>query len=341
MIGDREDPLLNRGARIVRGVEEEQGQLADRLNPVVPGPLGGPVLLDGDGWRMIDQLGAWDCALNIFSSMEEIPLAHRVSWGRAMSRVLTSILNASIDEDLDRALKWLLILPAALLRQARRGGQNGRGRAEVAGRFRAVVDGDWGALITSLMADKVREERRRRVESQRAARPAQSEEEIKRQKRKVALEHLARGQISKAVARLTSHGVADTRDLTVMAGLRSKYVARGREMPATVTLGQPVDRVAGLKDTLLNLGTGSSPGTGGMRGEFLTCLAEVWQDGDMARLEDFSMLYLTGALPAWFYKVWGSVTTVPLFKTRDEVKSQQTCLSHVGPEPSMLLWMLQ
>ena len=155
----------------------------------------------------------------------------------------------------------------------------------------------------------------------------------------MALEHLAKGQISKAVARLTSHGVADTRDLTVMAGLRSKYVARGREMPATVTLGQPVDRVAGLKDTLLNLGTGSSPGTGGMRGEFLTCLAEVWQDGDMARLEDFSMLYLTGALPAWFYKVWGSVTTVPLFKTRDEVKSQQTCLSHVGPEPSMLLWM--
>ena len=28
------------------------------------------------------------------------------------------------------------------------------------------------------------------------------------------------------------------------------------------------------------------------------------------------MLYLEGALPAWFYKVWGSVTTVPLFKNR-------------------------
>ena len=37
----------------------------------------------------------------------------------------------------------------------------------------------------------------------------------------------------------------------------------------------------------------------------------------MARLEEFSMLYLTGALPPWFYKVWGSVTTVPLFKTRE------------------------
>ena len=75
----------------------------------------------------------------------------------------------------------------------------------MAGRFGAVADNDWGSLITSLMVDKVREERRRRAESQRAARPVQSEEEIRRQKRKGALEHLAKGQISKAVSRLTSH----------------------------------------------------------------------------------------------------------------------------------------
>ena len=51
-----------------------------------------------------------------------------------------------------------------------------------------MADHDWGSLITSLMADKVREERRRMAESQRAARPAQSEEDIRRQKRKVALD---------------------------------------------------------------------------------------------------------------------------------------------------------
>ena len=89
----REGPLLNRGARIVRGVDEVQGEVADRLDPEVPGPLAGPVLLDGDGWRNIDQLGAWDCAMNVFSSMEEVPFAHRV---------LTSILNATNNEDLDR-----------------------------------------------------------------------------------------------------------------------------------------------------------------------------------------------------------------------------------------------
>ena len=90
-------------------------------------------------------------------------------------------------------------------------------------------------------------------------------------------------------------------------------------------MGQPVDNVAGLKDALLNIGTGTSPGTGGMRPEFLTTLAEVMEEGDMTKLEDFSMLYLTGALPPWFYAVWGSVTTVPLFKTRE-----RTSLRPVG-----------
>ena len=136
---------------------------------------------------------------------------------------------------------------------------------------------------------------------------------------------LSKGQVSKAVSRLTSHGVADTKDPTVMIGLRSKYVARSRELPASVTMGQPVDNVAGLKDALLNLGTGTSPGTGGMRPEFLTTLAEVMEEGEMAKLEDFSMLYLNGALPPWFYAVWGSVTTVPLFKSRE-----RTSLRPVG-----------
>ena len=189
----------------------------------------------------------------------------------------------------------------------------------MAGRFRTAVEDNWGFLITSLMADIAREERRKQTESRRVARPAMSEEEIKRQKRKAALTHLAKGQVSKAVSRLTSHGVADTRNPTVMSQLKSKYVRRSRELPASVTIGQPVDNVGGLKEALLSLGTGSAPGTGGMRGEFLTTLAEVMQEGEMTRLEDFCMLYLTGSLPAWFYGVWGSVTTVPLHKTRERI----------------------
>ena len=70
-----------------------------------------------------------------------------------------------------------------------------------------------------------------------------------------------------------------------------------------------------LKETLLGLPTGVSPGTGGLRAEYLTCLAEVWEEESMQLLEDFSMLYLCASLPPWWYRVWGSVTTVPLFKT--------------------------
>ena len=35
----------------------------------------------------------------------------------------------------------------------------------------------------------------------------------------------------------------------------------------------------------------------------------------MRKLEEFGLLYVNGQLPPWFYKVWGIVTTVPLFKT--------------------------
>ena len=270
--------VLNAVGRRVRGAEEEQGDVASRLRPAIPGPCEGEPLVDADGWREIDRLSAWECEMNIFTSMEEVPPPFEVGWGKAATRVLTVILNAPDQEQLDRALKWWLILPAALLRQARRGGQNGRGRAEVAARFRAAAEGDWGFLITSLRSDRAKEVKRRETESRRAARPARSEEEIMRLKRKAALVHLSKGQVSKAVSRLTSHGVADTRNPTVMAALKSKYIARSRELPASVTMGQPVDNVAGLKDALLNLGTGTSPGTGGMRPEFLITLAEVMEE---------------------------------------------------------------
>ena len=47
------------------GVENrgEQGNLADWLDPVVPGPVVGLAGDDADGWCRIDMVGAWDCAL--------------------------------------------------------------------------------------------------------------------------------------------------------------------------------------------------------------------------------------------------------------------------------------
>ena len=53
--------------------------------------------------------------------------------------------------------------------------------------------------------------------------PEKGEEEVRKLKRKAALSYMSKGQVSKAVSRLTSNGVADTRDPAVMAELRGKY----------------------------------------------------------------------------------------------------------------------
>ena len=296
----------------MRGVEGERGELASRLNPEVPGPFIGPLPLAGTGWEDVDRLGAWECVLNPFLSMSTVPGPLETKWARIMSTILRAVLTAQDEPSLTRALKWFLLAPQAFLRQAKRGSE--AGRSYVAGRFNAAMEDDWGSVLRLLMVDRKREEERKRRRKG-ARRKEKSEMEKREDQRKVALSHLSKGEISKAVSRLTSFGVASTEDPDVMAALRAKYVERGKDLPDTVTIGQPVDSLGGLKEALLSLPTGVSPGTGGLRGEFLTSLAEVWDENSMGLLEDFGMMYLNGQLPPWWYRVWGSVTTVPLFKT--------------------------
>ena len=68
----------------------------------------------------------------------------------------------------------------------------------------------------------------------------------------------------------------------------------------------------------MKLEHGVSPGTGGLRAEYLTVLAEQLEEEDMLLLEEFGMKYLGGLLPCWFYPVWLTVQTVPLYKTDDQ-----------------------
>ena len=141
-------------------------------------------------------------------------------------------------------------------------------------------------------------------------------------KRRNALLLLSKGQISKAVRAMTSYGVGDMEDPAIRAQMESKYPDRVHPLPQSVTKGQCVDNLRGLRDLLVTLEGGVSSGTGGMRPEFLTCLAESWNQEKMSRLEDFGMRFLNGRLPSWWYKVWITVATCPLFKTtaRDTVR---------------------
>jgi hypothetical protein len=244
-------PPLQRQAREVAGAFGEQVLLQDILDPDIPGPHPGPVLQDTDGFNMIDKWGVWQCALCEFPTLLDIPRCYRDVWARAVDRVLTTIQEAEGGLELERGLKWLLILPKALFRQGRRGGKAGKGL--ISQRINTLIRGDWGSLLTMLERDckLVAREDRTRVR--------QREGGIER-KRKNALLLLAKGQISKAVRTITSNGIGDMDDPVVREQMESKYPDRVHTLPESVTKGQCVDNLRGLKDLLLTLEGGVSAG---------------------------------------------------------------------------------
>ena len=182
-----------------------------------------------------------------------------------------------------------------------------------------LVRDDWGSLLVLLSKDLETAEKEDRGPRRQAARREENErmaeEKAKDRKRRNALSLLSRGLISKAVRTINSYGIGDMEDQAVKNQMAAKYPERGIPLPASVPRGQCVDSLYGIKDVLIGLEGGMSPGTGGLRPEYLTCLAEVWSQEDMAKLEEFGMRYLNGQLPTWWYRVWLTVTTVPLHKT--------------------------
>ena len=147
--------------------------------------------------------------------------------------------------------------------------------------------------------------------------------------RKSALGMLYKGQISKASRRLTSNRIAKIDDPEVRNGLEAKYPRRGRNLPEFITKSDCILSIHGMRDLLLGLKLGVSPGVGGLRNKHLCCLAEVWDNAELKMLADFRVKYLNGALSPWFYRVWNSVTTIPLFKPDGGIW-------RVGVKPSLL-----
>ena len=101
--------------------------------------------------------------------------------------------------------------------------------------------------------------------------------------------------------RISSYGVADMECPEVRDMVAAKYPERKMDLPAILPKDSPVDNLNDLKEALLSLGRGVSPGCGGLRPEFLTTLAEVMEPAQMTLLEDFGMRYLRGP---WFNTVW-------------------------------------
>ena len=98
---------------------------------------------------------------------------------------------AESDLEKERALKWFMILPLALLRETKSGGKGGRGL--IAARFNCLSNGDWGTLLTFLKNDL---DRKNELGGSKRKR---KEDNLELKKRN-ALKLLGKGMISKAVS---------------------------------------------------------------------------------------------------------------------------------------------
>ena len=74
--------------------------------------------------------------------MQDIPKAYREVWSTAVAIVLRAVQAVDEGIEMERALKWFLILPKAVFRQARRGGK--AGRRQIIRRINCLVRRDWG-----------------------------------------------------------------------------------------------------------------------------------------------------------------------------------------------------
>ena len=122
------------------------------------------------------------------------------------------------------------------------------------------------------------------------------------------------GDMSRAMSRVTSHGLGNPEDPAILDQLRQKFPPRRDNLPESVLKTEPIDSFRDIRHTFLSLLPGVSPGAGGYRNEYLIALGERMEDREIRLFEELGLEYLSGSLPSWFYRVWLCIQTVPLFK---------------------------
>ena len=144
--GGEVDEEVAGGGQVGANDEEFDANIEGRCRPHIP--QGDPMARrapDSDGWSFIAKLGAYECFLTCFPSLQEVPNQREEAWADAVAEVLRRRERAISDWETRLALCWWLFLPQALLRRPSRGGR--AGRQQVAKRFGCLSRGDWGGLI--------------------------------------------------------------------------------------------------------------------------------------------------------------------------------------------------
>ena len=274
------------------GGGEPRFLLTGRALPDLPPPT--RVEEEGDGWRAIHRLGALDSFLCTFPLLQEVPEQHKSAWARAHGTILRRWREAVEEEERTTALLWLGFMPQCMQRKpVARGGKVGR--AQVAYRYTCLQGGDWGSLVELWEGDV--ERRQRRSEGRGGRR---EEEESIETKRREVQGLIQAGQVGRAMNRVTSHGLASADDPEVKRQLKSKFPDRQDILPASVPLVRPIDSFQDLRECLLTLETkrGTSPGSGGMRPEYLVALGERMEARELEDLEAFCLAYTTWGAPS-------------------------------------------
>ena len=171
---------------------------------------------------------------------------------------------------------------------------------------------DWGAVVEQWERDVARNSRRRNDRRER------SEEEEVIKLRQEVLGLISSGHVSTAMRLITSKGVADAFDQQVLEQVQAKFLPRKQDLQDSVPKTKIIDSLAFLRQTLLSLEPGTSPGSGGMRPKYHVALGERLEDSDIDLLEEFGLSYLNGALPPWLYRLWLSLQIIPLFKSDEK-----------------------
>ena len=320
--------FLDRLAQDLVLEEDQVFRLAGRTQPDLPQPSP-PVQTEtdtetGNGWQDIDRLGAEKSFLCRFSLLEDVSMQHRGAWAAAFGKVLQRWKAATTEEETTRALLWLGFLPQALQRKPTRGGKVGR--AQVAYRYSCLTEDDWGSLVELWERDT-----KRMLDRGRRVRREMDEKEALVKLRREVLGLFSSGQIGRGMRLVTSHGLADPQDPGVRAELQQKFPDRRYPLPDAVPKIKPIEKFRGLRESLLSLQPGTSPGSGGMRPEYLIALGERLEQTDLDLLEEFGLAYVAGDLPPWLYSLWLSLQTVPLYKTAERKRVRPLGIRHSLP----------
>ena len=289
---------------------------------------------EDESWDAIDAIHPLLCAVSPFAQLQDVPATLVNEWVHTQNTVFERACRAhrsGNQADLDRALKWFLVLPQVLLRAPSRGGRRGGAAGEVEARFRAWRQGEYGTVLRWWKAHRQKERQRNATKE---AMGAPDEAHLVDR----ALVLLEQGQISLAMNMLHSTGLGDLQVTAILDQLVGKHPRRKMPVPHELDAEEVGPGLHNLEmaEQFRKLKRMKAAGVGGGRNEYLKPLAHDFEDRGLDRLRqhtnEFATFFARGEFPEWFYFLEGATRVVaPIKPTPGGLRAQQPQVPDVRP----------